>query len=177
MKNYHPLKRKKIKLHKFKFVSNLIEYKINQTIKGVELQNDVILSKRYGLKSRDTICTLKRHMSNSALEESDRLVGKPDKSDRYSKCNEHSNHNSYNSYNSHNNPDKPDDSKTKGGWSSKKEIMDWLASINIEVKQIHSVKFLLADKICTFGSIVILANKKRKELGLSPFYIEGITEC
>ena len=106
IKTYHPLKRKKIKLHKFKFVPNV-------AVNG-------ILSRRYCITATE-----------------------PDKFNK---------------------------------WSNEEEIISWLASVNIKVKRISSLQFILENKIYSFNYIVIFANKKRLELGLKPFYIEGITE-
>jgi hypothetical protein len=122
VKTYHPLKRKKIKLHKFKCVSGVNHSDSPEDIKilKIEGKGNSILSKRY--------CT---------------NTGKTEKS---------------------------------GRWSNQEEIINWLASVDVKVKRINAFQFLLENRICKFNYIAIFANKKRLELGLSPFYIEGITE-
>jgi predicted transcriptional regulator len=117
---HHLLKRKKIKLHKIKFVSNIVNHDLLKTIKLLETTGDPILSRRY--------------RSN---------VGNSNKGNN---------------------------------WSSEGEIINWLASIGIKIKRVNSLCFILKNRACSFNHIVIFANKKRVELGLSPFYIEGITE-
>jgi hypothetical protein len=116
MKTYRPLKRKKIKLHKLKFIQNAFERDLNSAIKTLDKIGDPILSKRY--------CA----------------------------------------------------AKFSDNWSGEEEIINWLASINIKIKRLGASKFLLEDKICSLSRLVVFTNKKRSELGLSPFYVEGITE-
>ncbi|MDR2723888.1 MAG: hypothetical protein LBB25_01610 [Holosporaceae bacterium] len=119
-KTYHPLKRKKIKLHKLKFVPDIVSRDSIRNVKSSEMIENNVLSKRYSVNR-----------------------------DRLSKQN---------------------------NWSSKEEIINWLTSIDIKIKRINTFQFLLKNKIYSFNYIAIFANKKRLELGLSPFYIEGITE-
>jgi hypothetical protein len=109
VKTYHPLKRKKIKLHKFKFVSDIISRNLSE------------------------IATTRRRIGKDGFYE-------------------------------------------QNNWSSAEEIMDWLASVGIKIKRINSFQFLLKNKAYSFNYIVLIANKKRLELGLTPFYIDGVTE-
>jgi hypothetical protein len=67
-------------------------------------------------------------------------------------------------------------SKKEKEWSNKEKIIDWLISVNVDIIYLGTDKFLLKNKICTFGKVVIFANQKRQELGFKPFYIHGITE-
>ncbi|MDR2781378.1 MAG: hypothetical protein LBB21_02880 [Holosporaceae bacterium] len=64
----------------------------------------------------------------------------------------------------------------KSNWSHEKEIIDWLISVNIDVARLDSDKFLIKNKVYSFNMVLILANKKRRELGFRPFYVDGITE-
>jgi hypothetical protein len=109
VKTYHPLKRKKIQLHKFKFVPDIIRRNLSE------------------------IATTRRRIGKDGFYKQD-------------------------------------------NWSSAEEIMNWLASVGIRIKRINSFQFLLINKVCSFNYIVLIANKKRLELGLTPFYIEGVTE-
>ncbi|MDR0581036.1 MAG: hypothetical protein LBG04_02905 [Holosporaceae bacterium] len=109
VKTYHPLKRKKIKLHKFKFVSDII------------------------------------HHDSSEIATTRRRVGR----DRFHEQN---------------------------NWSSAEELINWLTSVGIKIKRINSFQFLLKNKVYSFNYIALFANKKRLELGLTPFYIDGVTE-
>ncbi|MDR2646480.1 MAG: hypothetical protein LBC04_04935 [Holosporaceae bacterium] len=118
VKTYHPLKRKKIKLHKFKFVSDITRHDLSKVAATLKTISDNALSQRY----------------------------------RRDKLHKQSN------------------------WSSTEEIIDWLASVDIKVKRMNSFQFLLRNKIYSFNYIALFANKKRLELGLAPFYIDGITE-
>jgi hypothetical protein len=120
IKTYHPLKRKKIKLHKFKFVSDITRHDLSETAITLKTIGNNALSERYD------IYRSKLHKQNN--------------------------------------------------WSSTEEIIDWLESVDIKVKRINSFQFLLRNKIHSFNYIVLFANKKRLELGLTPFYIDGITE-
>ncbi|MDR0753697.1 MAG: hypothetical protein LBE95_03465 [Holosporaceae bacterium] len=119
-KTYHPLKRKKIKFHKLKFVINGNVCDLSKAIKTLKEGGSDILSKRYSINKSEFA--------------------------------------------------------RQNNWSNEEEIINWLDSINIKIKRINSFQFLLKNKVYSFNSVVIFANKKRLELGLSPFYIEGITE-
>ncbi|MDR0968095.1 MAG: hypothetical protein LBL99_00475 [Holosporaceae bacterium] len=61
-------------------------------------------------------------------------------------------------------------------WSCEEEVINWLASLDICVKRLNASKFLLKNKVCSLNYIALFANRKRVELGLSPFYLEGVTE-
>ncbi|MDR1236432.1 MAG: hypothetical protein LBJ96_05515 [Holosporaceae bacterium] len=117
-KAYHPLKRKKVKLHKLKFASDDSIIDLQKAIKILETTGNPIVSKRYG-----TVY-----------------------------------------------------SKKRGEWSSESEVIDWLIFIKTNIKKINAKEFFLNDRVCTFGEIVVFANKKRREMGAKPFYVEGITE-
>ncbi|MDR0556161.1 MAG: hypothetical protein LBG20_04140 [Holosporaceae bacterium] len=116
-KVYHPLKRKKVKLNRLKFVPNTIYPSIHRAIKILEETGTPILSQRY------------------------RSIG-----------------------------------SGEGQWSNEENIVNWLISTGTEIKRINTVHFMLKNKICSFNYVVIFANKKRLEMGLKPFYVEGITE-
>lgn len=61
-------------------------------------------------------------------------------------------------------------------WADENTVITWLISIGIEIKQISSTQYLLKNRICLFNNVLIFANKKRVERGLSPFYISSILE-
>jgi hypothetical protein len=120
IKIYHPLKRKKIKLHRLKFVQDVVIYDFSALVKTLKTDGCDILSKRY--------CT-----SNGPSSKNDI-------------------------------------------WSSEEDVINWLVSVNVEIKRITAFQFLLENKICSLNHVLVFANKKRVELGLNPFYMEGITE-
>ncbi|MDR2158125.1 MAG: hypothetical protein LBO02_02295 [Holosporaceae bacterium] len=64
----------------------------------------------------------------------------------------------------------------KNNGRNENEIIDWLRSENIEIKRIAKSRFILKNKICSFNNILVFANRKRVELGLKPFYWDGIDE-
>lgn len=61
-------------------------------------------------------------------------------------------------------------------WSSREQIIHWLYSIGIEVKSTSSGEYLVKNKIYTFYHLLMLANKKRIEMNLSTFILDGLTE-
>jgi hypothetical protein len=113
IKTYHPLKKKKIKLHRLKFIRDTTDYTF-------QMSKYDILSKRYCARG-----------------------GKSDK--------DHV-------------------------WNKEEEVINWLISINVKIKRLTELQFLLENKICSLNHVLVFANKRRVELGLSPFYVEGITE-
>ncbi|MDR1561049.1 MAG: hypothetical protein LBS23_01695 [Holosporaceae bacterium] len=61
-------------------------------------------------------------------------------------------------------------------WTNEIEVVDWLTSIGVAVKRIAAKRYILKNRICFINHVLVFANRKRIELGLKPFYIEGITE-
>ncbi|MDR3187048.1 MAG: hypothetical protein LBT63_01280 [Holosporaceae bacterium] len=67
--------------------------------------------------------------------------------------------------------------KSKRKWASGEEVVNWLASVGIEVKHEAEDRYIIKGRVYAANHIMVFANKKRIELGLEPFYMEGITEC
>jgi hypothetical protein len=61
-------------------------------------------------------------------------------------------------------------------WASEHDVMSWLVSIGVDVKCTISGTYVCGGKVCSLNHVLIMANKKRIELGLDPFYVEGVTE-
>jgi hypothetical protein len=117
LKTHYLLKKRKIKLHRLKFVSDIKLENISKIITEIDCQDTQILPQKYVLRK--------------------------------------------NPYND---------------WKNEKEIIDWLESVGIVVKRASFSRFLIKNRIFSLNSLLIFANKKRLELGLSPFYLEGVTE-
>ncbi len=118
-KSYHPLKQKKIKLHRLKFVSCISCADGNNN----NIRNNCsigILSKRY------TATPIKI-------------------------------------------------SKKQSVWSTENDVIEWLLSINVEIRRRPHREYFLKDRICFLNNVLVFANKKRIEMGLEPFYLDGLT--
>ncbi|MDR2794150.1 MAG: hypothetical protein LBB12_00020 [Holosporaceae bacterium] len=61
-------------------------------------------------------------------------------------------------------------------WVQKVEIINWLLSVGIFVKRLAEEKYFLMGRECAINHILVFANKKRVDMGLPPFYVEGLTE-
>jgi hypothetical protein len=61
-------------------------------------------------------------------------------------------------------------------WANEDDVIGWLASVGIGIKCIAAKRYIFRDRVCSINHIMIAANKKRLELGLDPFYVEGVTE-
>lgn len=61
-------------------------------------------------------------------------------------------------------------------WADENTVVTWLISVGIEIKQISSSQYFLKNRICLFNNVLIFANRKRVEMGLTPFYIRSILE-
>ena len=61
-------------------------------------------------------------------------------------------------------------------WADENTVVTWLISVGIEIKQISSTQYFLKNRICLFNNVLIFANRKRVEMGLTPFYISSILE-
>lgn len=122
VKLYHPLKQKKIKLHRLRFVSSSELIEIDNKNASVVNNSDIkILSKRYAITPIKV-------------------------------------------------------SKKQSAWSTESDVIEWLLSIKIKIKRKSSREFFLKDRVCFFNSVLVFANKKRVEMGIEPFYLEGLTE-
>ena len=64
----------------------------------------------------------------------------------------------------------------KSEWATENSVVEWLTSIGIEIKKISTTQYFLRNRICLFNNVLIFANRKRVEMGLHPFYINGIIE-
>ena len=123
-KSYHPLKQKKIKLHRLKFVSctGCAAIADKSTDFSIKSSYDVkILSKKY------TATPIKI-------------------------------------------------SKKQSIWSTENDIIEWLLSINVDIRRKSQQKYFLKNRICFLNNVLVFANKKRIEMGLDPFYLDGLTE-
>jgi hypothetical protein len=67
-------------------------------------------------------------------------------------------------------------STEKNIWNNEEEIMYWLKSVGIEIKRLTGPQFLVQNKVCSLNKLLLIANRKRAEFGLSPFYVEDLTE-
>ena len=61
-------------------------------------------------------------------------------------------------------------------WVTEDDVVNWLSSVGEKIKCITDGKYILRNKVYSINHIIILANRRRVELGLKPFYIEGVTE-
>jgi hypothetical protein len=61
-------------------------------------------------------------------------------------------------------------------WSRNIEIINWLLSVGIFVKRLSEEKYFLMGRECAMNHVLVFANKKRVDMGLPPFYVEGLTE-
>ncbi len=61
-------------------------------------------------------------------------------------------------------------------WSTESDIIKWLQSINVDIKKRSAKEYFLKERICYLNNVLVFANKKRIEMGLLPFYIDGLTE-
>ncbi|MDR1375373.1 MAG: hypothetical protein LBJ45_00980 [Holosporaceae bacterium] len=61
-------------------------------------------------------------------------------------------------------------------WSTEDDVLNWLASIGIEVKRGAGDSYVVRNKVYSINYIMVLANRKRIESGLEPFYVYGVTE-
>ena len=59
-------------------------------------------------------------------------------------------------------------------WVDENTVITWLISVGIEIKQISSTQYFLKNRICLFNNVLIFANRKRVEMGLTPFYVSSI---
>jgi hypothetical protein len=66
--------------------------------------------------------------------------------------------------------------RLKRKWATRDEVVNWLFSVGIEVKYGTENRYIIMGRVYSINHIMILANKKRIELGLEPFYMEGVTE-
>ncbi|GHU12469.1 hypothetical protein FACS189449_06170 [Alphaproteobacteria bacterium] len=61
-------------------------------------------------------------------------------------------------------------------WTSENKILEWLVSIGVQIKRTSTNKYFLTGRLCAMNHVLVFANKKRIDLGLPPFYVEGLTE-
>lgn len=139
-KDYRPLKNKKIKLHKLRFIKNSPENCDSiDSIKNVR--------KKSAAKRAEKKQQYQSSKKNKPVEEVIESV----------KCEE--------SFES---------------WSNESSVMQWLKSIKVPIKKVSTRNkslYLIQNRICSFYSLIIFANKIRVSKGLEPFYVDGITEC
>ena len=62
---------------------------------------------------------------------------------------------------------------------TEKTVISWMLSVGIKVKKISKDRYLVDNRVKNFTSIIMMANKKRVDLKLTPFLVEGIldNEC
>jgi len=123
IKSYHPLKQKKIKLHRLNFISNKY-YNPGFAGEDQKCGVDFVINAHK-----------KKYMSASSNAESDKYL-----------------------------------------WSTEADVVEWLLSVGVQIKKISSQKYILKDRICFISSVLVHANKKRRETGLEPFYLSEYTE-
>ncbi|GHU24634.1 hypothetical protein FACS189472_17620 [Alphaproteobacteria bacterium] len=61
-------------------------------------------------------------------------------------------------------------------WTDESKVLEWLISIGVQIKRISTKEYFLTDRLCSINHVLVFANKKRIDLGLPPFYMEGLTE-
>lgn len=60
--------------------------------------------------------------------------------------------------------------------SKKEEVLEWLASVGVVVEVLTPTTYVLMNRVCLFSSVLVFANRKRREMGLSPFRIVDFSE-
>ncbi len=64
----------------------------------------------------------------------------------------------------------------KPEWVSENELVDWLQRTGVNIQKISSKNYSVDGRSCSPSQLLIFANKKRANLGLNPFCIQGLTE-
>ncbi|MDR2067947.1 MAG: hypothetical protein LBP41_03090 [Holosporaceae bacterium] len=64
----------------------------------------------------------------------------------------------------------------KKKWATVDEIMNWLASVGVEVKYGTEGGYIIGNRKYSLNHMMIFANKKRIDFKLEPFYVDGVTE-
>ncbi|MCR5225257.1 MAG: hypothetical protein K6C34_04195 [Alphaproteobacteria bacterium] len=66
--------------------------------------------------------------------------------------------------------------KNQQFWATEEKVVDWLRSIGIHIRRIPNGMYIIDNKAYNINSMILFANKRCTELGLPPFYIDGLTE-
>lgn len=62
----------------------------------------------------------------------------------------------------------------KNPLESERKIIGWMISIGIKIKKISAEEYLVKNQVKTLSGVLLIANKKRVDMGLKPFIIEKV---
>lgn len=59
---------------------------------------------------------------------------------------------------------------------NEKTVINWMVSMGIAVKRVSNNRYFIKNHLRNFSNVLLIANRKRIELGLSPFLVKGISD-